>query len=157
MSEIRYTTSARILKYLGYGLIVIGMFLLMFGVSSFFMPAPAIMDPLYMILFGVVLLFGGALLVGMAQTGIIKPEFDTVSLIKCTDVPKCKFVKAKKFEKDDYVFKDVEGKCDKCGGSLHIAAIFQMEKKSQSQKSPEEKKDEMQELPSLPKDEHTVG
>ena len=132
-----------------------GMVMLMLGISSFFMPAIPGIDPLFMVLFGVVLLFGGALLLGLAQQGIIKPEFDNISLIKCADTPKCKYVKAKKFEKDDYVFKPVDGKCDICNSPLHIAAIFEIEKKPAPEKGSEEKKDETHDLPPLPKNETT--
>ena len=154
--EVKYTTSAKILKYLGYGLMGAGMILFVFGISSFFMPSPLPwLDPLYMVMFGLLLLFAGIPLLAMAQQGIIKPEFESIKLIKCEGAPDCKFTQAKKFEKDDYVFKPVEGKCEKCGEPLYIAAIFEVEKKPATEGSEEDKKDSdsaTQEILAPPKD-----
>lgn len=127
--ETKYTTSARIMKICAYILMGVGMVLTMLGISSIFYPGGiAFMDPLYMLLVGLMLLFAGVPLLAIAQQGVIKPEFNTVSLVRCTNVPDCKYTEGRKFEWGDYVFKELDEKCKKCNSQLIIAAIFDVKK-----------------------------
>ena len=141
MSEAKLSTTGKILKYLAYILMIIGMGLLMLGISSFFFGVTPPLDPVYMILIGVMLLFAGFPMLAMAQQGMIKPEFDTISLIKCSTTPECKFTRAKKYERGEYIFQDLEKKCEKCDSPLYIAAIFEVEKKQPKRKLEERKKE----------------
>lgn len=160
MSEPKYSTSAKIMKIFAYLLMGAGMILTMLGISSFIYPGGiAFMDPLYMLLVGIMLLFAGVPLLAIAQQGIIKPEFDTISLVRCTGAPDCKYTKPKKFERGDFVYKELDEKCEKCNSPLHIAAIFDVEKKPAAEKKEstvkleEEPKEEAK--PSKPKDAKT--
>lgn len=138
MTEAKYTTSAKILKALAYILMGAAMILIMLGFSGLWMGSIPGLDPIYMLLFGFLLFIASVPLLVMAQAGLIKPEFDSISLLKCTN-PECKFTKGNKFEKDDYVFKKLEETCDKCNSTLYIAAIFEVERKPK--KEEEEKED----------------
>jgi len=129
MSEPKYTTSARIMKIFAYLLMGVGMVFTMLGISSFIYGGIAFMDPVYMLLVGLMLLFAGVPLLAFAQQGVIKPEFNTVSLVRCTNVPDCKYTEGRKFERGDYVFKELDEKCKKCNSQLIITAIFDVEKK----------------------------
>lgn len=140
MSDAKYTTSAKILKGLAYVLMGAAIILIMLGFSGFFMgPIHPALDPVYMLLFGFLLFMASVPLLLMAQQGIIKPEFDSISLLKCTNTPDCKFTKGRKWEKDEYVFQQLEEKCEKCSSNLYIAAIFEVERKPPSEKKEEEK------------------
>ena len=103
MSEQTLTVQGKILKIAAYILLGTGMVFFMFAVSSVFMGiTPPFLDVFTLFLFGFSLVLGGALLLVVAQQGIIKTEFDTISLIKCTNAPDCKYRKARKFEKDEF-------------------------------------------------------
>ncbi|NVM55619.1 MAG: hypothetical protein HWN66_18065 [Candidatus Helarchaeota archaeon] len=143
MSEQKYTTSARFLKFFAYILMGTGLIFTMLAMSSFFMGLSLdFLEPIYMLLIGLLLLFAGVPLLAVAQQGIIKQEFDTLSIIKCTGLPDCKFVRAKKFERGEYIFQELEDKCEKCNSPLYIAAIFEVDKTPPKQKQEEAKKDQ---------------
>ncbi len=148
MSEQTLTVQGKILKIAAYILLGTGMVFFMFAVSSVFMGiTPPFLDVFTLFLFGFSLVLGGALLLVIAQQGIIKTEFDTISLIKCTNAPDCKYRKARKFEKDEFVFKELPEPCEKCNSKLYIAAILEVEKKPKKKKPGEEKpEDTLQQL-----------
>ncbi len=151
--EPKLSTGAKILKYIAYILMGGGLVLFMLGLSSFFFgSSPSFMDPLYMIIFGLLLLFAGMPMLVAAQQGIIKPEFDTISLVNCSAAPDCKFRRAKKFERGEYVFKTLDKKCEECGNPLYISAIFEIEKKPPSVKpgTSERKVEEPADLTEVP-------
>ncbi|MHA1266446.1 MAG: hypothetical protein ACTSRS_14525 [Candidatus Helarchaeota archaeon] len=142
MSEPKYSTSAKIFKWLAYFLMGSGLVLTMFGISSLVYPvSPPFLDVATMIVLGVTLLLFGSLLLALAQQGLIKPEFDAITLMRCTARPDCKYTKARKFERGDYVFKELDQKCEKCNSPLEIAAIFEVERNL-----PKEKKENQEEL-----------
>jgi len=138
MAETKYTTSAKILKWMAYIFMGIAMLLIFLGFSGLWWgPILPGLDPLYMLILGFLLLLVSAPLLVMAQAGAIKPEFNTISLVRCSNAPDCKFIKGRPFEKDEYVFKDLDEKCEKCNSPLYIAAIFEIERK---QKEPKKEK-----------------
>ncbi len=144
MSEVKYTTAAKILKVLGYILMMASVFLIMIGISGFFMgPIHPAIDPLYMLFSGLLLFMASLPILMMSQTGIVKPEFDVISLLRCSNAD-CKFTKGRKFEKDEYVFKELDEKCEKCNSNFYIAAIFEVERKPSKKK--EEKTMNMKEV-----------
>ncbi len=136
MSEQKYTTSSKIMKIIAYLLMGAGMILTMFGISSFFYGGSFIpLDPVYMLLVGLMLLFAGVPILAIAQQGLIKPEFDTISLVRCTNAPDCKFTEGRKFARGDFVYKELDEKCEKCNSTLHIAAIFEVERNPPKEKT----------------------
>ena len=144
MTEVKYSTTAKILKYLSYGLMGAAVVLIMLGFSGLWMGStiPGL-DPLYLLVFGFLLFASSVPLLIMAQAGIIKPEFESVSLLKCLN-PECKYTKGRKFEKDEYVFKELDETCEKCNSKLYIAAIFEVErtpKQGEKEEEPESPKD----------------
>jgi hypothetical protein len=143
VSESTLTIQGKILKIAAYVLLGIGMVFFMLATSSIFMGiTPPFLDVFTLFLFGFSLVLGGAFLLVIAQQGILKPEFDTISLIKCTNTPDCKFRKARKFEKDDFIFKELPEPCEKCNSKLHIAAILEIERKQRTKKPGEEKSED---------------
>lgn len=135
MSEPKYSTTAKILKYLAYIVMGAGMILTMFGISSiFYGTQPPFLDTFTMIVLGILLLILGVPLLTVAQQGIIKPEFAAVTLLRCTSGAECKYTKARKFERGDFVFKELEDLCEKCNSKLHIAAIIEVDKTSSEEK-----------------------
>jgi hypothetical protein len=151
MSEPTLTIQGKILKIIAYVLLGAGAVLFVFGMSSVWSGLPPLfLDTLTLFLFGFSLILAGAFLLVIAQQGILKPEFDTVTLIRCTNTPDCKYRKARKFEKDDFIFKELPEPCEKCNSKLHIAAILEVEKKSPKKKPGEEKpEDTVQQLEPL--------
>ncbi|MHA1129371.1 MAG: hypothetical protein ACTSQ8_07665 [Candidatus Helarchaeota archaeon] len=141
MTDIKYTTVAKIFKYLAYILMGAAVVLIMLGFSGLWMgPIPGV-DPIYLLLFGFLLFATSVPLLMMAQAGIIKPEFSSISLLKCSSTD-CKFTRGKDFEKDEYVFKELDEKCPKCNSNLYIAAIFEVEKKPKREQEKKEISDD---------------
>jgi len=143
MSEPTLTTQGKILKALAYILLGVGLIFFMIALSSIFMGIP----PLFLDLFslfsiGLSFVLIGAFLLAAAQQGILKPEFTTISLIKCANTPECKYRRAQKFENGDYIFKELEESCEKCYGKLYIAAILEVAKKARQKKLLEVKSEE---------------
>ncbi len=138
MTEVKYNTTAKILKYLSYIVMGAAVVLIMLGFSGLWMGStiPGL-DPLWLLVFGFLLFATSIPLLIMAQAGIIKPEFDSVSLLKCQN-PECKYTKGRKFEKDEYVFKELDETCEKCNSKLYIAAIFEVERTPKQEKKDEE-------------------
>lgn len=143
MAETTLTIQGKILKVLAYILLGAGLVFLILGFQSIFMGmAPPFLDFGTLLVFGFALLLAGSFLLVIAQQGILKPEFTTISLIKCTNTPECKYRKVRKFEKDDYVFKELDETCEKCFSKLYIAGILEVERKAKQKKSIEEKSEE---------------
>jgi len=143
MSEPKLTVQGKILKGIAYIFLGTGLIFLMLALSSIFMGInPPFLDLPYLFVFGFSLILAGSFLLVAAQQGIIKPEFTTLSLVKCNNTPDCKYRKTRKFEENDYVFKELDETCEKCYGKLYIAAILEVEKKAKQKKVPEEKPEE---------------
>ncbi len=148
MSEVKLSSSAKILKVLAYVFMLLAMLLIALGFMGIMWGSiiPGV-DPLYMLILGFLLLIPSTFLLFIAQQGIIKPVIETISLLKCTNSPNCKFTKGRKFEKDEYVFQELKEPCEKCNNHLYIAAIFDVEKKGpkpekEKGKAPEETQSE---------------
>lgn len=143
MSEPKFTFQAKILRIIAYILFGTGMIFFVLGMSAVWSGIPPpFLDFISLFLYGFTMLLGGGFLLAIAQQGIIKPEFDTITLIKCTNAPDCKFRKARKFEKDDFVFKELPEPCEKCNSKLYISAILEVERKSRKIKPGEVKSEE---------------
>ncbi|MFX1294007.1 MAG: hypothetical protein ACFFD2_03985 [Promethearchaeota archaeon] len=140
MTKVKYTTSAKILKALGYIFMGAAIILIMLGFSGLWMGTIPGLNPIWMLVCGFLLFVVSVPLLALAQAGAIKPEFDSIALLKCTNTPDCKFSKGRKFEKDEYVFKELDEKCKKCNNNLYIASIIEVERTSDKEKKEEKTK-----------------
>lgn len=57
------------------------------------------------------------------RRGAMKPQLSPLNVVTVAECSKCDFKSLRKFERGDYIFKQVE-KCSKCSNSMTITSIY---------------------------------